>query len=232
VVKQTVQNKGKIIIPAFAVGRTQEIIYMYNRMVREGVIRHIPVFVDSPLAVSATDIFRMYPQYFDEEAKKFFADAVTKQLYDGVTYTRSVEESKAINEMSGPLMIISASGMAETGRILHHLKNNIEDSRNTILIVGWQAPDTLGRRLADREKRVRIFGEEYTRRAEVVTIGGLSAHAGQDMLISYAQASQASLRELILIHGEERGAEPFMEKLKELNFENVAYPKYQQTFEI
>jgi len=232
VVKHAIRYKGKIIIPAFAVGRTQEIIYMYNRMVREGVIQHIPVFVDSPLAVSVTDIFNIYPQYFDEEAKRFFVEAQASHHYDGVTYTRSVEESKAINNMNGPLMIVSASGMAETGRILHHLKNNIEDARNTILIVGWQAPFTLGRRLADKEKHVRIFGEEYTRKADVVTIGGLSAHAGQDMLLTYAQASQASLRQLFLVHGEERGAEPLMEKLKDRGFENILYPALEQTVEI
>jgi metallo-beta-lactamase family protein len=127
------------------------------------------------------------------------------------------------------MVIISASGMAETGRILHHLKNNIEDPRNTILIVSWQAPNTLGRRLAEQETRVRIFGEEYTRRAEVVTIGGYSAHAGQPHLLQYAKATANRAKRVFLVHGEPRGALSLIEKLKENGIHQVEYPALQQT---
>ena len=130
-----------------------------------------------------------------------------------MTYVRSVEESKAINYDHRAMVIISASGMAEAGRILHHLRNNIEERRNTILIVSWQAPHTLGRRLADRVDKVKIFGEEFKRRAEVATIGGFSAHAGQPFLLEYALASRESLKRVFLVHGEERGAKPLMEKI-------------------
>ncbi|MEM5773995.1 MAG: MBL fold metallo-hydrolase, partial [Anaerolineaceae bacterium] len=233
VVQETVKRKGKIIIPAFAVGRTQEIVFFLNRMFENNLIPRIPVFVDSPLAVGVTDVFRMYPQYFDEETLRFMEQTHEMALfYKGLTYTRSVEESKAINTMSGPLVIISASGMAETGRILHHLKNNIEEPRNTVLIVSWQAPNTLGRRLADQEKVVSIFGEKYVRRAEVVTIGGLSAHAGQDMLLEYVEATRRTLKQLFLVHGEERGALPLMEKLHERGFENIVFPVREQVAEI
>jgi metallo-beta-lactamase family protein len=233
VVKRTVLRRGKVIIPAFAVGRTQEIVYQLNRMFSDNEIPHLPVYVDSPLAVSATDVFRLYPRYFDEEAHQFVRESHHPALsFDGLTFTRSVEESKAINNLNGPLIIISASGMAETGRILHHLKNNIEDPRNTVMIVSWQAPNTLGRRLADQETRIRIFGEDYIRRAEVVTIGGLSAHAGQDMLLKYALSSQQSLKQIFLVHGEERGAEPLMEKIRESGFRQTLYPILHKTVEI
>jgi metallo-beta-lactamase family protein len=183
--------------------------------------------VDSPLAVNASDIFRSHPEVFDDETKAFMRqDQHHAALgFDLLTYTRSVEESKAINFVKGPAVIISASGMAETGRILHHLKNNIEDSKNTILIVSWQAPHTLGRRLAEKEKRVKIFGEVYTRKAQVATIGGLSAHAGQNFLIEYALASRDTLKKIFLVHGEARGAEPLMEKLRSKGISDIYFPE-------
>ena len=153
--------------------------------------------------------------------------------YHNVIFTRSVDESKALNEWNEPMIIISASGMAESGRILHHLKNNIEDGRNTILIISWQAPDTLGRRLADRERKVRIFGEEYFRKAEVVTIGGLSAHAGQNLLVDYALSSKETLERLILVHGEETAATAFMDILAENpDLPTPIYAEKGQTFEL
>jgi metallo-beta-lactamase family protein len=149
-----------------------------------------------------------------------------------LTYIRSVEESKALNTRDDPMVIISASGMAETGRILHHLKNNIEDPRNTILIVSWQAPYTLGRRLADREERVKIFGEVYKRQADVVTIGGFSAHAGQKYLLEYALATKTSVKDIFLVHGEERAAASLMEKMAEAGFEHVYYPELHSKVEL
>jgi metallo-beta-lactamase family protein len=226
VVSRTVARGGKVIIPAFAVGRTQELVYCLHQMIDSGAVPSIPVFVDSPLAVNASDIFRAHPEVFDQETKDFIAQDKHRSAlgFDRLTYTRSVEESKAINDFKGPAVIISASGMAEVGRILHHLKNNIESSKNTILIVSWQAPHTLGRRLAEREERVKIFGEVYHRRAEVATIGGLSAHAGQHLLTEYVQAVQGQVKQVFLVHGEQRGADPLIEKLDSLGISDVHFP--------
>ncbi|GAP07852.1 predicted exonuclease of the beta-lactamase fold [Anaerolinea thermolimosa] len=233
VVLRTVERGGKVIIPAFSVGRTQEIVYSLNRMISEGNLPALPVYVDSPLALNATEVFIRHADLFDEETRQFIREVRHPALeFKGLVYTRSVEESKAINDRPGPMVIISASGMAETGRILHHLKNNIEDPRNTVMIVSWQAPDTLGRRLAERQKKVRIFGEEYSLRCEVATIGGLSAHAGQDMLLRYALSSRKTLRKTFLVHGEPPAAGAFMEKLAEAEIKPVFYPQRGEVVEI
>ncbi len=233
VVNETVKRGGKVIVPAFAVGRTQELVYFLNEMTQRKEIPRIPAYVDSPLAVEASDVFRHHPECYDEETRRFVAEGRHPALsYDQLTYTRSVEESKALNERHDPMVIISASGMAETGRILHHLRNNIEDPRNTIAIVSWQAPDTLGRRLAEREKRVRIFGEEYIRRAEVATIGGLSAHAGQNMLLRYATHADGRLKKIYLVHGEPKAAEALMDKLKQAGAPPMEYPELHESVEL
>ncbi len=234
VVMETIKKRGKVIVPAFAVGRTQELVYALNLLVSEGRVPAIPVYVDSPLAVNASDIFRRHPECYDQETRAFIARHNHPALdFSRLTYVRSVEESKALNNMPGPMIIISASGMAETGRILHHLKNNIEEARNMILIVSWQAPDTLGRRLAERAKRVRIFGEEYVRKAGVTTIGGLSGHAGQKLLVEYAgTANTGRLKQIYLVHGEPKKAAILTEKLAEAGLRQVTYPETAQTVEL
>ncbi len=225
VVSRTVARGGKIIIPSFAVGRTQELVFDLNRMLAEGEIKPVPVYVDSPLAVNTTDVFRRHPDYFDEETREFMRTKRHPALeFPGLTYVRSVEESKALNERDEPMIIISASGMAETGRILHHLKNNIGDKRNTVLIVSWQAPDTLGRRLAEGQKTVRIFGEPYDVRADVVQIPGLSAHAGQDLLLRYAASAKQQVKKIFLIHGEQDAANVLTEKMKDESLREIYYP--------
>jgi len=233
VVLRTVHRGGKVIIPAFSVGRTQEIVYSLNRMITEGDLPTLPVYVDSPLALNATEVFSRHADLFDEETRQFIQEYRHPALeFKGLVYTHSVEESKAINDRPGPMVIISASGMAETGRILHHLKNNIEDPRNTVMIVSWQAPDTLGRRLAERQPKVRIFGEEYSLRCEVATIGGLSAHAGQDMLVKYARASQPSIRKVFLVHGEASAASALTAQLNGAGFRDIYYPARGSIFEL
>ncbi len=233
VVRRTIARGGKVIIPAFAVGRTQDLVYSLNLMVAAGELTRIPVCVDSPLAVQASQIFEHHPECYDEETQEFIHTGKHPALeFNGLKYIQSVEESKALNDQKGPMIIISASGMAEVGRILHHLKNNIEDARNSILIVGWQAPNTLGRRLADREKTVRIFGEEYTVRAEVVTIGGLSAHAGQDLLMEYTLAVKGQVKQIFLVHGEPPAAAAFEECLHSNGFNQVAYPNLNSSVEL
>ena len=221
---RTLERGGKVIIPAFAVGRTQELVYAFNRMIREGSLPRIPIVVDSPLAVNASLIYRAHPECFDQEALTLLHNHEDVLGFGLVEYVRSVEESKALNDRHEPMVILSASGMAEVGRILHHLKNNITDRRNTVVIVSWQAPNTLGRRLADGAKRVRIFGEWYDVRAEVVTIGGFSAHAGQDILLKYALHTRDTLQAIYLVHGEPKGADPLRERLGEQGLDPVYYP--------
>ncbi len=217
VVRRTVERGGKVIIPAFAVGRTQELVFDLNQMMTEGDVPLVPVYVDSPLAVNASQVFRRHPECFDAETRKFVQEARHPALdFKMLTYIQSVDESKALNDRHEPMVIISASGMAETGRILHHLRNNIENPLNTICIVSWQAPDTLGRRLAEREQQVRIFGEPYNVKAEIATIGGLSGHAGQDLLVDYASAVKDQVKQIFLVHGEPSPAEALREKLREV----------------
>src|SRR5512146_26211 len=233
IVTRTIKRGGKVIIPAFAVGRTQELVYHLNMMMYADHMSPVPVFVDSPLAVNASTVFTKHPECFDAETRWFVQQARHPALdFKMLTYVQSVDESKALNLRKDPMIIISASGMAETGRILHHLKNNIENPLNTVCIVSWQAPDTLGRRLADREKHVKIFGEPYTVRAEIATIGGLSGHAGQDLLIDYAMSAKKTARKVFLVHGEEKSAAALREKLGERNMREVYYPELHSSVEI
>jgi metallo-beta-lactamase family protein len=232
VVARTLKRGGKVIIPAFAVGRTQELVYHLNMMMFTKNVPPAPVFVDSPLAVNASQVFRKHPECFDDETRWFVQQAQHPALdFKLLTYVQSVEESKALNLRKEPMIIISASGMAETGRILHHLKNNIEDPKNTVCIVSWQAPDTLGRRLADREKQVKIFGEPYHVNAEIATIGGLSGHAGQDLLIQYAVNTKDTVKKIFLVHGEPMPAAALTEKLKYQNLHEVYYPALHSSVE-
>jgi metallo-beta-lactamase family protein len=234
VVWRTFERGGKLIIPAFALGRTQTLIYYLHQMIDRKEIPDVPVFVDSPLAINITDVFEQHPELFDEEATNFFRAHPRGEPFgfDKLSFTRSVEESKAINERKGPLVIVSASGMAENGRILHHLRNNIGDARNTILITSWMAPHTLGRRLVERQPRVKIFGEEHELRAEVVAVDGLSAHAGQQALLAYARAVRGRARQIFLVHGEPGPAAALKDKLGDMGSTAIHYPQPGQSFEL
>lgn len=234
VVRQTIQRGGKVIIPAFSIGRTQTLVYCLNQAMSSGELPKVPVIVDSPLAVAASEIYRRHPECYDQETWEFISEHRHPALeFDQLTYIHSVEESKALNDRKDPMIIISASGMVEAGRILHHVKNNLHDERNTILIVSWQAPHTLGRRLADREREVRIFGESYFRRAQVETINGLSAHAGQGLLVDYARSVAGHAKQIILIHGEERAALMLKKKLSATpGMPPIAFPERLTTFDL
>jgi metallo-beta-lactamase family protein len=233
VVKATVARGGKIIIPSFAVGRAQELIYELNRLIQAGEIPPLPVYVDSPLATNVSEVFSEHQDLYDEETLAFMRETRTRAFaFSSLHYTRSVEESKAINEMKGPLVVISASGMAESGRILHHLRNNIEDPRNTILIVSWQAPNTLGRRLAEHDPEVRIFGDAYKVRAQVATINGYSGHAGHDLLVRWATALKPSVKQIFLVHGEPESLVALRQSLNQNGLPNVHDPQLHETVEI
>jgi metallo-beta-lactamase family protein len=234
IVNETYRRGGKVIVPSFAVGRTQELVYRLHQLVENRQIpAHLKVFVDSPLAVDATGIYRLHPEAFDEEMAQFISENGHRDPFgfDMMRYTRSTAESKELNTLTTPAVIISASGMAEAGRILHHLKNNIEDPRNTVLIVGWQAPHTLGRRLVDREPRVRIFGEEYTLNAQVEKINGFSAHADRDELLSWTGHLAKRPSHTFIVHGEEEASLAFAASLRELQgFPDVQVPELGQSF--
>lgn len=234
VLDRTLRRGGKVIIPAFSVGRTQTLVYCINEFMAEGKIPKVPVFVDSPLAVAASDIYRLHPECFDQETWDLISEHKQPALdFDQLTYTHSVDESKALNDRKDPIIIISASGMVEAGRILHHVKNNIHDERNTIVIVSWQAPYTLGRRLAEGKREIRIFGESYYRRAQVETINGLSAHAGQGFLVKYAKSVAGEAKQIILVHGEEPAAYALQDLLAdEDEMPPVHFPERLTTFEL
>ena len=232
-VLRTIKRGGKVIIPAFAVGRTQELVYALNKMFQRGDVPPVPVYVDSPLAVEASSVFQKNAAYFDEETHAFMSKKNRMPLdFPSLHYVQSADKSKSLNGRREPMVIISASGMAETGRILHHLKNNIEDPKNTILIVSYQAPETLGRRLVEKAHSVRIFGETYTLRAEVVSISGFSAHAGRDMLIEYALATKDTLKRVMLVHGEPDAARSLQNALLDRGIQEVDYPEYHEVMEV
>jgi len=232
VIQRTLDRKGKVIIPSFAVGRTQELVYNLSRMYDEGELPAVPVYVDSPLAVNASNIFRRHEECYDEEMKELVHSGHPALDFKLLTYIHDLEESKELNTRTDPMIILSASGMAEAGRIVYHIRWAIENKRNTIMIVSWQSPETLGRKLADREKNVKIMGETYRCRAEIATIGGLSAHAGQDLLVEYASAVKGKAQAVFLVHGEERGALPLKEKLKENRVKHVQYPLQHSSVEL
>jgi metallo-beta-lactamase family protein len=232
VIRRTFDRGGKVIIPAFAIGRAQELIFAFNKMISEHDVKPFPVFLDSPLAVEATKIFEKFPDYLDSETHTFEEVEHHPALeFPQLHLIETVDESKALNDRRDPMVIIAASGMAENGRIVHHLKNNIEDARNTIVIVGWTAPDTLGRRLVEGQPVVNIFGEPMQRKAEVVSINAFSAHAGQDLLVEYVQSTQKTLKKVILVHGEATQAIALEAKLKEIGVKDIEWPALYDSLE-
>ncbi len=230
VINGTVAREGKVIIPAFAVGRTQELVYCFYQLIQAGRIPEIPIFVDSPLAINATSIYQLHPEAYDREMSTLLLNGQDPFSMEKMRYTRAVEESKALRQLKGPAIIISASGMAENGRILHHLRNHIENRRNTILIVGWQAPDTLGRRLVEKHPEVRIFGKPYRVRAEVVVMNGFSGHADRQELLDWAGHLTPPPAHTFLVHGEEEAATALAEGLAGIGFPDVQIPFRGQGF--
>jgi metallo-beta-lactamase family protein len=209
------------------------IVYCFHQLLHQGRIhKHVPVYVDSPLAVRATEVFKKHPEVFDSEATEF--NHLTGSLFDcdGCKYIQTVEQSKALHEQSGPMIIISASGMCEAGRILHHLKNNIENPRNTILIVGYQAADTLGRRLVEKQKRVRIFGEMYEVRAKVKVLNGFSAHANAAELAEITAPLAGTVKRAFMIHGEPDQAQALADTMGQRGFPDVHIAADGETFEL
>jgi len=202
VINRTCQRGGKIIVPAFAVGRTQQLVILLHELVNQQRIPSIPIFVDSPLAIEATKVFQKHTECYDAETREYLLEGEDPFGFKNLHYVRDAGESKALNDLRGPFMIISASGMCEGGRILHHLKNNIEDPRNTVLITGFMAENTLGRKLVDKLPEVPIFGEPLRLRAEVVKLNELSGHADQRELVNWVRPMAQGLKKIFLVHGE------------------------------
>ncbi len=227
VIRETVRRRGKVIIPAFAVGRTQEIVYALNTLAADGDIPALPIFVDSPLAVNATEVFRMHPEAWDEDVRAFLVEEGKPNPFDTaqVEYVREAVRSKQLNYLHGPAIIISASGMAENGRILHHLSNNIEEPENTVLFVSFQAENTLGRKLVGGARRVKILGGEYDVRARVCALEGYSAHADQAELLAWARPlDRDRLQHVFLVHGETNAATTLADKLRNERVAQVTVP--------
>ena len=234
VIKDTcLKRRGKLIIPAFSVGRTQEIVYMLDQLETDGKLPRIPVYVDSPLAVNATEIFQLHPECFDSEILEYMLVDPNPFGFNNLKYVRRRNESKAINSLKSPAIIISASGMMTGGRILHHLINRIEDSKNTILIVGYCSPNTLGGRIRNGDKKVRIFGVEKKVKAKVVIMDSYSAHGDQDEMIEYlSNLEKDRLKSLYLVHGDIDRQKPFRKALKNFGFNNVEIPELGQEYEL
>ncbi len=232
VVSKTVERGGKILIPAFSVERTQEIVYHLNMLWQKKEIPDIPIYVDSPLAANVTEVFVNHPECFDRKTfREFIVHRKNPFGFGRLKYTRDVSESKALNDLNGPAIIISASGMCENGRILHHLKNNIEDPRNTIMIVGFMAQHTLGRKILEGNEVVNIFGEPYKLRAEVCKMDAFSGHADRSDLLSYIGKIEG-LKKIFLVHGEEKQQGKFKKFLEESGYKDVEQPEKGQEFEI
>jgi metallo-beta-lactamase family protein len=223
---ETIDNYGKVIIPAFAVGRTQTIVYMLHKLFDQNRIPEIPIYVDSPLAVEATNVFRSHPECMDRETYRIFLqDGNDPFGFGRLKYVKKTEESKELNEKPGPMIIISASGMAEGGRILHHLAHNIGNPKNLILFVGYAAEHTLARRIMDGNEKVNIFGEEFEVKAKIRKMDYFSGHADQKELLDYLRLNpQNKLKNIFLVHGEENMALPFREKLLHQGYKNVQFP--------
>ena len=242
IVSETINNGGTVVIPSFAVGRTQEILYELNKIKDQHkddpefqkkyqTLMSIPVYVDSPLAVSATEVFRKNMDLFDDEIKEFISRGDNPLEFPGLHFTRSVDESKALNESNEPCIIISASGMCDVGRIKHHLKHNIWNPLSTILFVGYQAPGTLGRRIVDREPKVKLLGEEFAVKARIEYIEGFSGHADQTGLLSFVGSFRERIpKHIFLVHGEEDSQETLKEKIIEETGIGVSIPEYGEEY--
>ncbi|MBN2853772.1 MAG: MBL fold metallo-hydrolase [Clostridia bacterium] len=235
-IEQTLKNKGTVIIPSFAVGRTQEMIYAFNKIesIKEkwNAIKKVPVYVDSPLAISATEVFKQNMDSFDDEAKKYILEGDNPLEFDNLIYTRTTDESKEINFNDSSKIIISSSGMCDAGRIKHHLKHNLWKENNTVLFVGYQAEGTLGRLLVDGAKQVKIFGETIDVRAKIVMIDGFSGHGDRTDLDQFIESFKKKPEKIFLVHGEIDQINGFSQRIDEKFKIQTIIPELGQEFSI
>ncbi len=231
-INRTVERGGKILIPSFALERAQEVIFTIRELREAGRIPEIPMFVDSPLTADITQVFRLHPEAFDADVSDLYVKKKSPFFFPGLRYIRLTDESKALNDRDEPMIILAGNGMCEAGRILHHLRNNIEDPRTTILFVGYQAAHTLGRRILERTPEVKIFGRPHRLRASVVAINGLSGHADRQGLLEFAAPSATSCRHAFLVHGEADQSEPLAEAMRDQGFSRVTVARRGQSFDV
>ena len=228
-----VEQKGKLLIPAFSVGRTQEIVYMLDRFENAGKLPHVPVFVDSPLAVNATDIFSAHPECYDKELREYMRKDPNPFGFGNLHYVRSVEKSKSINFLDGPAIIISASGMMSGGRIRHHIFNHIDEPQSTLLIVGFAAPGTLGAYMRTRPSTVKLFGHEKKVKASIEIMDSFSGHADQGELLDFlGNLDRGRLKHILLVHGERDRQKPLQEAMKIAGFKSIIIPELGESFEL
>ncbi len=232
VVNRTYNRGGKIVVPTFALERAQEFIFALKRLEMQKRIPLMPVYVDSPLTVNITEVFRLHADLFDEEIRKVMEESGDPFELHNIDYIRNLEQSMELNSLTKPAIILSASGMCEYGRILHHLRHNIEDERNTILIIGFQARNTLGRRIVEREREVRIFGIKHRLDAEVKVLNSLSAHAGRSELLDFGSRFKNSAERILLVHGEQEALDALSSGLAERGCNNVAIQEEAVTVEL
>jgi metallo-beta-lactamase family protein len=226
VIERVVKRGGKIIVPSFALERAQEVVYALKTLKKQGRLPKVPVYVDSPLTVKITDVFRLHPECLDEAALEMIEGPGSPFEFDQLRYISSVEDSKAVSAAEGPAIVISASGMCEAGRVLHHLKASIENPKNCVMIVGYQAPHTLGRQIVERKPRVKIFGVARELRSEVVVMNGFSAHADRNDLLAYAKEARerGGLERVVLVHGDPKPMQALSELLGGNGFGQVSMP--------
>jgi metallo-beta-lactamase family protein len=232
IVKRTYHRGGKLIVPAFAVGRTQQLVLLLHELIQANAIPKFPIFVDSPLAVNVTEVFRKHPELYDAETRVFLENHGDPFGFQLLTYVRDVNQSKALNDLRGPFMVISASGMCEGGRVLHHLKNNIGDPRNTILLTGYQAEYTLGRKIQEQRSEVPIFGEMMPLRAEVEMLDALSGHADREELLAWMKPIAGGLKKVFLVHGEPEQQAALVTAIRDRYGLEVVAPQRAQGFDL
>ena len=234
VVNKTIGRGGRIIVPSFAVGRTQELVYFLHELENEGALPEIPIYVDSPMAVNVTEVFRQHSDCFDKETRDAFLSNNKDPFgFYRLKYIRHVEESKKLNISTDPCIIISASGMCEAGRILHHLKNNISNPKNTILTIGFMAQNTLGRRIVEKQHTLKIFGETHPLKAEVVSLEGFSAHADKNELLTFFNGlNKEKLKQVFIVHGEPDQSNTLAEVMRSQGCDRVIVPELGQKEEI
>jgi metallo-beta-lactamase family protein len=233
VVRRAVEKGGRLLIPSFAVGRTQEVVATLHRLTNDGIVPDLPIFVDSPMAKQATEVFRRHPECFDAATRRAFESNQGEPFgFARLRYVSTQDESRSLNDREGSFVVISASGMCEGGRILHHLKQGLGKRQNTVLLVGYQADGTLGRRLQDGAEVVNIFGEPVIRRAEVISLDGFSAHADQREILDWVAGLTPPPKRIFLVHGEEGPAEVLASLLRERVSADVRVPLAGEAFEL
>jgi metallo-beta-lactamase family protein len=232
IINQTYQRRGKVIVPSFSLERTQVLVFLLGQLFKDKEIPKMPVYVDSPLSVRLTDIFKLHPDCFEEEVRQMIERGKDPFAHANLRYTSSVEESMALNSREDPMIIISASGMCEGGRVVHHIRNNMSNPNNTILIVGFMAKHTMGRRIVERQRKLRIFGVERELNARVEVINSFSAHADRDELINFVEQCGKELKGIFIVHGDEDQSLALADHLKAKGYEGVVVPLPKQFIDL